>query len=170
MRRSALAKFLLLFLLFPLAACGQPAALEVNDVWTRASPGSTTNAAVFMTISSETADRLIGASTPVAKKTDLMTMERGNGAMGMHYLEAIEIPAGEPVSLNAGGLHVWLADLIQPLRAGQTFPLVLEFENAGERRVIVSIIEPAAAPPMSGWKCSATACPAGGPRMIGIRS
>ena len=152
MRRSAFARFLLLFLLFPLAACGQPASLEVTDAWTRDSVGGTANAAVFMTISSETADRLIGASTPVAQKTDLMTMAGGNGAMGMQYLEAIDIPAGEPVSLNAGGLHVWLADLNEPLTAGQTFPLVLEFEKAGERRVIVSILEPAAAPPMSGMK------------------
>ena len=152
MRRSAFARFLLLFLLFPLAACQQPASLEVTDAWTRDSIGSTANAAVFMTISSGIADRLIGASTPVAKTTDLMTMAGGNGAMGMHYLKAIDIPAAAPVSLNAGGLHIWLADLNEPLKAGQTFPLVLEFENAGERRVIVSVVEPAAAAPMPGMK------------------
>jgi copper(I)-binding protein len=141
-----------LFLLLPLMACGQPAQLEVNDAWARDSVGSTANAAVFMTISSPTADRLIAASTPAAKKTDLMTMTGGSGAMGMKYLRAVEIAADEPVSLNPGGLHVWLADLKQPLKAGQSFPLILEFEKAGERRVTVSIIKPAAAPPMSGTR------------------
>ena len=146
MRRLAFA----LFLLFPVVACVQPAPLEVKDVWTRDTVGSTANAAVFMTISSPTPDRLIAASTPVAEKTDLMTMAGGSGAMEMTYLEGIDIPADTPVSLNPSGLHVWLADLNQPLRAGQSFPLILEFEKAGQRRIIVSVISPAAAPPMSG--------------------
>ena len=83
MRRLAFA----LFLLFPIAACGQPARLEVKDVWARDTVGSTANAAVFMTITSPTPDRLIAASTPIAKKTDLMTMAGGSGAMEMNYLD-----------------------------------------------------------------------------------
>jgi copper(I)-binding protein len=138
------------FLLLPIAACVQPAPLEVRDVWARDTVGRSVNAAVFMTITSPTPDRLIAASTPVAKKTDLMTMEGDSSAMAMKYLDGIDIPANRPVSLNPSGLHVWLDDLNQPLRAGETFPLLLRFEKAGERRVIVSIIEPAAAPPMSG--------------------
>ena len=122
----------------------------MEDAWTRDSVGRTANAAVFMTIRSDTADRLIAASAPVAKKTDLMTMAARKGAMGMTYLDAIDVPAGRPVNLNSSGLHIWLAELNQPLRAGQTFPLILEFEKAGKRQVTVSVVEPAAAPPMSG--------------------
>lgn len=136
-----------LILLFPTLSCSQPARLEVKNAWTRDTVGSTTNAAVFMTINSQTSDRLIGASTPVAKKTDLMTMVGGSSAMEMNYLKAIDIPAGTTVSLNPSGLHVWLADLNQPLKAGQTFPLTLQFEKAGVRRVTVSTIRPAEAPP-----------------------
>jgi len=139
-----------LFLSLPIAACSQPSPIEVKDVWARETVADAANAAVYMTITSPTPDRLIAASTPVAKKTDLMTMESGGGAMGMKYLKAIDIPAGQPVSLNPGGLHVWLAGLNQPLKAGQSFPLTLKFEKAGEREVAVSVIEPAAAPPMSG--------------------
>jgi copper(I)-binding protein len=141
-----------LFLSFPIAACVQPAPIEVKEVWARDTVGSTANAAVYMTITSPTPDRLIAASAPVAKKTYLMTMEGGGGAMGMKYLKAIEIPASKSVSLNPSGLHVWLADLNQPLRAGQTFPLLLEFEKAGQRKVIVAVIEPAAAAPMPGMR------------------
>ena len=146
MRRLALA----LLLLLPITACGQPVPPEVKDVWTRDSVGGRANAAVFMTIRSQTPDRLIAASAPVAQRTDLMTMTSGSGAMGMRYVDGIDIPAGTPVSLNPTGLHVWLADLNQPLRAGQSFPLTLEFENAGRRQVTVSVIGPAAAPPVSG--------------------
>ena len=136
-----------LFLAAAISACGQPSRPEVKNVWARDTVGRTANAAVYMTIISPAADRLIGAATPVAKKTDLMTMEADGGAMRMTYIEAIDIPANEPVSLDPRGLHVWLADLKQPLRAGQTIPLVLEFEQAGERQVEVSIIAPAAPQP-----------------------
>lgn len=146
MRRLAFA----LLPLLPVAACVQPAPLEVKDVWTRDTVGGTANAAVYMTITSPTADRLVAASTPIAKKTDLMTMTTGSGAMGMQYLDGIDIPANRPVSLNSGGLHVWLAGLNQPLRAGQTFPLTLKFAKAGERQVTVSVVKPAETPPMSG--------------------
>jgi copper(I)-binding protein len=134
----------------PVMACQQAAPIEVKDAWTRDTVGGTANAAVYMTITSPSADRLVGASAPVANKTDLMTMTNEGGAMGMKYLQAIDLPAGKPVSLNSTGLHVWLAALKRPLKAGQSFQLVLNFEKAGERRVVVSVIAPAAAPPMPG--------------------
>lgn len=131
-----------------LTACERPAEVEVTHPWARDTVGRTANAAVFMTISSPEGDRLLGASTPVAKKTDLMTMEITEDAMAMSYLDAIDIPAGKPVSLDPSGLHVWLAELNEPLKTGQSFSLDLEFEKAGERRVTVPILAPAAAPPM----------------------
>jgi copper(I)-binding protein len=143
----------LAFALLPLLAtlaCARPAPLEVKDVWARDTVGGRANAAVFMTIRSAGPDRLVAASTPAAKKTDLMTIEAGGGAMEMKYLQGIDIPAGRPVSLDPGGLHVWLAGLKRPLRAGERFPLLLEFEKAGRRRVVVSVIAPAAAPPGPG--------------------
>ena len=78
-----------------------------------------------------------------------MTMRIRGGVMGMEYVQAIDIPASTSVSLNPGGLHVWLDGLNHPLRAGETLPLTLKFQKAGERRVVVSIIDPAAAPPVS---------------------
>ena len=137
-------------LLLPVAACVQPAPVAVKEVWARDTIGRTENAAVFMTITSPTPDRLLGASTDIAEKTDLMTMGGDLRAMEMKYLDGIDIPANKTVSLNPSGLHVWLAKLKQPLKAGQSFPLVLKFEKAGEVRVTVTVIEPAAMPPMSG--------------------
>ena len=135
--------------LFALASCSHPASLEVKDPWARDTVGSVANAAVFMTIISPSADRLVSASTPVARKTDLMTMGRGGNVMEMKYVQGIDIPANTPISLDPSGLHVWLAQLNQPLKAGETFPLDLKFEKAGERRVTVTIIKPADAPPKS---------------------
>lgn len=139
-----------LFLLLPIAACSQPAPLSVTDAWARETMGNTESAAIFMTISSPQADRLIGAATPVAARTDLMTMEGDGGAMAMVYIDAIDIPANEPVSLDPMGLHVWLANLHEPLQAGDDFQLTLRFEKAGEQEVTVSVIAANAMPPMPG--------------------
>jgi periplasmic copper chaperone A len=128
-------------------SCTHPTGPEVTDAWTRDTVGRTTNAAVFMTITSRTPDRLIATFAPIAKETDLMTMAGGSRAMEMTYVQGIDIPANRPVSLNPTGLHVWLAGLNQPLRAGQSFPLLLKFKKAGQRRVTVSVIAPAAPPP-----------------------
>lgn len=138
---------LALLLALPPAACSKPVGVEVKSAWTRDSAGRMANAAVFMTLRSGTPDRLISASTPVAHKTDLMTMTGGSSAMEMTYVKGIDVPANTPVSLNAGGLHVWLANLKQPLKAGQTFPLTLNFEKGGAREVSVSVIGAADAPP-----------------------
>ena len=143
MMKSAFA----LLLATTLAACGQPAQVEIADPWTRDTIGGTANAALFMTITSPAADRLVAASTPAAARTDLMTMESGAGGMTMSYVEAIDLPAGQPVSLAPTGLHVWLEDLHQPLKAGETVPLTLTFENAGDRQVEVPVLAPAAPAP-----------------------
>ena len=138
-----------LFLLASLACCSRPPELAVQDAWTRDTVGRTSNAAVFMTIRSENSDRLVAASTPIARKTDLMTMGVRGSAMGMKYVPGIDIPSSTAVSLNPSGLHVWLEGLEHPLRAGETFPLTLKFQKAGERRIVVSVLEPASAPPVS---------------------
>jgi copper(I)-binding protein len=143
---------LILALLLPAMAAGQPTQLEIKDVWARDTVGSTANAAVYMTITSPAADRLLAASTPAASKTDLMTMQGGSSAMEMKYLKSIEIPANKPVSLNPTGLHVWLTRLKHPLVAGQTIPLTLTFEKAGQRTIMVPIIKPGAPAPMAGMR------------------
>jgi periplasmic copper chaperone A len=142
-------RFMSLISCLALAACAQHAEVEVKDAWARDSIGGTANAAVFMTIISRTPDRLVGGSTPVARRTDLMTMKGGSGAMAMDYVKAIDVAPGAPVSLNPAGLHVWLEGLDKPLKAGETFPLTLRFEKAGARQVTVKVIKPTDAAPNS---------------------
>lgn len=143
MRRLTVA----LLLSLQLCACQKSAPVEVEDVWTRDTIGGTASAAVYMTITSANADRLVAVSSPAAKKTDIMTMESGAGAMGMKYLDTLDIPAGKPVHLEPTGLHIWLAELNKPLRAGETVPMTLRFEKSGDRPIVVSVVGPAEAPP-----------------------
>ena len=67
--------------------------------------------------------------------------EEGMGMMMMQEVEAIELPAGESVALEPGGLHVMLIDIAQPLEIGQKFDLTLNFEKFGEKVVEVEVRE-----------------------------
>jgi copper(I)-binding protein len=120
-------------------ALAQPSQLEVNNAWAGATPGKSENGAAYVTIQSPTADRLVSASTPVAKKAELHTMSMQGMVMKMRPISGVDIPAGQPVSLKPGGEHIMLMGLNQPLREGQSFPLTLEFEKAGPRTVTVTV-------------------------------
>jgi periplasmic copper chaperone A len=120
-------------------ALAQPSQLEVNNAWAGATPGESENGAAYVTIQSPTADRLVSASTPVAKKAELHTMSMQGMVMKMRPISGVDIPAGQPVSLKPGGEHIMLMGLNQPLREGQSFPLTLGFEKAGPRTVTVTV-------------------------------
>jgi periplasmic copper chaperone A len=126
-------------LVFASAALAQPAELEIKNAWARATAGKADTGVAYVTIQSPTGDRVVSLSTPVAKKAELHTMLMEGTVMKMRPLAGLDIPAGEAVTLKPGGDHVMLMGLNQPLRAGQTFPLTLDFEKAGRRTVMVSI-------------------------------
>ena len=121
------------------AALAQPAQLEVNNAWAGATPGKAENGVAFLTIQSPTADRLVSASSPVAKKAELHTMSMQGMVMKMRPITGLDIPAGQPVTLKPGGEHIMLMGLDQPLHEGQSFPLTLDFEKAGPRIVTVTV-------------------------------
>jgi len=121
------------------SALAQPAQLEVNNPWARATPGKAENGAAYATIQSPTADRLVSASSPVAKKAELHTMSMQGMVMKMRPIDGLDIPAGQPVALKPGGEHIMLMGLNEPLHEGQSFPLTLDFEKAGPRTVTVTV-------------------------------
>jgi hypothetical protein len=121
------------------AALAQPTQLEVDNAWARATPGKADNGAAYVTITSPTVDRLVSASTPVAKKAELHTMSMQGMVMKMRPISGVDIPAGQPVSLKPGGEHIMLMGLNEQLREGRSFPLTLDFEKAGPRTVTVTV-------------------------------
>ena len=131
--------FFVTCLLIASGAMGQTGQLEINTPWARATPGRAENGAAYLTIVSPTADRLTAVSSPAAKKVELHTMSMEGGVMRMRPLAAIDIAAGQTVTLTPGGVHIMLLGLTQPLREGKSFPLTLSFDHAGQRQVTVAI-------------------------------
>jgi len=116
--------------------------IHVLDPYARtASPMPKTGAA-FMLIENigDADDRLIGVSSPAAKKVELHTHREDGGVMKMiHVEEGFAIPAGETVFLQRGGNHVMLMGLTEPFEQGKTIPLTLTFEKSGEIGIEVPV-------------------------------
>lgn len=86
-------------------------------------------------------DTLIGAKTDVAMSASLHTViPDPNGGMMMEEIENIPVPAAGVVELKPGSLHIMVMDLKQDLKPGDTFPMTLIFEQAGERPVQITVM------------------------------
>jgi copper(I)-binding protein len=71
-----------------------------------------------------------------------------DGVARMSHVEAIEIPAGETVTLAPQGLHVMFMGLEDPFEEGEEVPATLVFEKAGEIPVTFNVEPRASAPAM----------------------
>ena len=123
--------------------------LEIGDPSVRAVPPGQPNSAAFMSLrNTSTEERaLVGAESPAAEVVELHTHVEEGGMMRMRRIERIDLPAGERVTLQPGGLHVMLIGLQSELAPGQTVELTL-IQDDGERLTIQAPVRPIA--PMHG--------------------
>lgn len=149
----------------PETSAATSAGVTIEGAWARNSPMMATAGAAYMTITSATADKLVGASVDasIAGKVEIhetrmveggmgsdTTMAMGGettmpgmGAMEMVPVDSLDLPAGMAVELAPGGYHLMLLDLAAPLELGSTFAITLVFEQAGEQAVEVVVAESA---------------------------
>jgi hypothetical protein len=105
------------------------------------SPNANTAAAFgFIHNFSPQPDRLIGASSDLAERVELHTMEDDNEIMRMRQVDAIEIEAGKKVMLEPQGLHIMLIGLEKQLKDGDKVTLTLSFEESGDIDVEFPVI------------------------------
>jgi len=95
------------------------------------------------------ADRLVGASSPVAENIQIHEEKTEDGVSKMRQLEVIEVPPGSTVMLKPSGIHLMMK-LKQQLQEGQTFPLTLTFEKTGAVEVTGKVGKVGAMDDMSG--------------------
>ena len=104
----------------------------------RATVGSMSSSAAYVSVMNhgKMADRILDATSNLARKTELHRMEMDNGVMRMRPIEGgIDLPAGKTIHLAPGGYHVMLIGLNAPLTAGSIFEITLVFQNAGEKTI-----------------------------------
>ena len=137
-RKTALA-FALSALAFPAWASD----IMVMDSYARSASANATTGAAFLVIGNHgaTDDRLIGVTSPAAKRVELHThQEDANGVMKMlHVKEGFELPAGGELAMQRGGDHVMFMGLNDAFEQGEMIPLKLEFEKAGVIEIEVPV-------------------------------
>jgi len=109
--------------------------LSIIQPWTRATPPKAQTAGGFLTIENNATapDRLVSASSPIAGRVEIHVMRMDNGVMVMRpATDGITIPAGGSVALAPGGFHIMFMQLKEGLKEGDTVPVVLSFEHAGD--------------------------------------
>jgi copper(I)-binding protein len=124
--------------------------IEVTRPYATPTVAAAPTGAVYLSVHNKagTADKLTGASTPRAKRVELHGMSMSGNVMRMREVGAIEIGAGESVRMRPGsGHHLMLVGLVAPLKAGEQFPITLQFQSAGSLRVNVVVEQPPAERP-----------------------
>jgi len=108
--------------------------------------GTSNGAAYLASIENKggVADRLVRASTPIASRIEIHTMNvDANGVMRMREIDGLALAPKAKVQMKPGaGLHLMLIGLSEPLKEDATFPMTLEFERAGKVEVKVIVGQP----------------------------
>jgi periplasmic copper chaperone A len=140
MRRPTLAPLLAAFL--ALAATTVAAQVTVADAWVRGTVTGQKATGAFMQLRSPTDTALVSAASPVAGVVEIHEMKMDAGVMRMGAIRTLAVPAGKPTELKPGGYHVMLMELKQPLKEGETVPVMLTFEDKAGKRQTVEVKAP----------------------------
>jgi copper(I)-binding protein len=110
--------------------------IQLDGAWARATVAGQKVAGGFVKIDNKgAADKLVSARADVGAATELHTMSMDGGTMRMRKVDAIDVPAKATTELKPGGLHIMFIDLKRQLAVGETVPVTLRFEKAGEVKV-----------------------------------
>jgi copper(I)-binding protein len=133
----------------------QAGQLHIDHPWSRAMPPVAPTIAAYFVVHNEgkSADRLLGADTPIAARAELHEHVHGaDGTMKMRQVQGVDVPVGGEASFVPGGYHLMLFELKNRPALGERFPLTLHFEKAGDVQVEVVVQADAPANMAPGMK------------------
>jgi len=146
-----LATLVLLFALLGATSSAAPT-IGIGGPWSR--PAIDTGV-VYLTLANHgaAADRLVAASSPVARAVELHESSETMGSMNMGSMSGmamgdvssmkrvayVTIPPHGAVAFAPGGYHIMLVGLRRTLRQNESFPLRLHFARAGWEATTVHV-------------------------------
>ncbi len=109
--------------------------ISIGHAW--ALPTRQIDGQVFMPLinNATTADALIAARSDLCSLIELRTNNRYDDPAAT----AFDLEPGKPLPMRPTARHLRLVGLSRPLLSGETFPLILAFEGAGEVEVSVRV-------------------------------
>jgi copper(I)-binding protein len=138
----------------PGVAAAEPQSIQADDLtitpaWMHATADGVTSGAVYFTIQNggKQLETLLRASSPVAGEAIFHRTNQQDGVAHMEQLWTIDVVAGRTVQFEPGARHVMLGQLKQPLKAGTSIPVTLQFQHAGAITLQVQIVPVGATKP-----------------------
>ena len=126
------------------AGCGGSSSaggLSVSGAWARSTPPGVTVGVVYLDVSSDAADVLLGASVDpsIAAGAELHTSATSGDVSSMQPVASMPVGPDQDIELDPLGSHLMLVDLAGPLTTGRTFDVTLHFRDAGDERIAVEV-------------------------------
>jgi periplasmic copper chaperone A len=125
------------------AAAAASIGISVDGVWCRVSEYRAQTGFVYMTLTvrGEPADKLIGASTPLATTVKMVAPVLHKKRERLEEVSEIELDAHAPTVLQPQGQHFLLRGLRHKLQPGQSFVMTLEFAKTGKHDITVHVLK-----------------------------
>ena len=115
---------------------------QATDPWVRATVPAQRATGLFVELRSAQGARLMAASTPAAARVEIHEMKMDGDTMRMRAVDSLPLPAGKPVALKPGGLHLMLMDLKAPLLAGEQVSVRLELQGSDGKPEVLELKAP----------------------------
>ena len=129
-------KYLALLCLLIVKTAWADAARDVmiEKPFARAALQQQKNSAAFMQLSNQGKDAaIVTARSSVSEIVELHTHINDNGVMRMRKIPQIDLPQGQTVMLEPGGLHVMFINLKRDLKVGDNINVTLVFDDGSEK-------------------------------------
>jgi copper(I)-binding protein len=138
MRRCSAAWVLAVSLLVSLlaSAADTPAGgVTLKIGWMRPAAAGMAEAKVYVDITSETDLVLVGATTPVARKVELVDVTSKGEQSEAKVVASMPVPGGKTTRLAYLGSHLRLVDINKDLANGNAVPITLAFKSPEGKQV-----------------------------------
>jgi copper(I)-binding protein len=119
--------------------------IKVSHGWTVATSSMAHAVEVYVTMWNEgdTADKLVGAELPFADDAVIQTQSVSeDGELEMRDLKSVALEPEQAVTMHPQGVRLVFNDVQRVLRAGDKFHAHLEFAEAGEVEIEISVMAP----------------------------
>ena len=103
--------------------------VTLKAAWLRPAAAGMGEAQAYVDIVSETDFDLVGASTPFAKKVELVLVSMNNEPPEQKVVATLPVPAGRTTRLAYRGSHLRLVEITRSFGNGTTVPLTLAFKS-----------------------------------------
>ena len=122
-----------------IGGAAQAGEVTLKTAWLRPAAAGMPEVQAYVDIVSESDLVLVGASTPFARKVELVLVALNDNPPEEKVVTSIRVPAGKTTRLAYRGSHLRLVEITKSFGNGAAVPLTLAFKSADGKDVTATI-------------------------------